>query len=102
MKQPKLVTKPYAPYKPIPPAKTVEQNTTIDSLVVDKDTLYTIESFIAFITSHTKNIDPKDIRLEFEIESEHMYDDYTHTIKMNLLTQSQIDDPSMMSNMLNT
>ena len=93
MKQPKLVTRPYAPYKPIPPAKTIQQNTNIDSLVVDKYIPYTIESFIAFITSHAKNIDPKNIRLEFEIESEHMYDDYTHTIKMNLLTQCQIDNP---------
>lgn len=93
MKQPKLPTRPYAPYKPIPPAKTVEQNTNVDSLVVDKYTLYTIEGFTDFITSHAKNIDPKNIRVEFEIESEHMYDDYTHTIKMNLFTQRQIDNP---------
>jgi hypothetical protein len=93
MKQPKSPTRPYAPWKPQSPAKTVDENTRIAEVIVDKYSLYSIESFADFIKDQAANIDPKDIRMEFEIESEHMYDDYTHTIKLTLFSQRQIDNP---------
>lgn len=95
MKAPKYPQKPYPPYKPAPPAPMVDVNKNIDTVQVDTYNLYTLEEFAALIKGRAKDLDPKDIKFEFEVQKEWCYDDCTTTIVANIIHQTQIPNPQL-------
>jgi hypothetical protein len=95
MKKPKYPNKPYPPYRPSPPPKTVDVETDIGSLDIDTYSDYSIDTLFAVINNHTTNADLKDVRLRFQINKTFDYDDCTYTLEVKLFTTTKVPNPQL-------
>lgn len=95
MKYPRLPMKPYAPFKPTPPAKQVEKKTTIGELTSQEDTEHSIESLAAHIQNVYPNVDHNKVRFSMEVVRDYGYyeNELSTSITIKFYTVDLIDDP---------
>lgn len=94
MKYPKIPTKPYAPWKPQPPAKQIEKKAPLGTLTSQEDSEFTIESLTQHIKEKFPAADVFKLKFHLEISREHGYYDevYTH-LNIHFSTVEMVDDP---------
>lgn len=94
MKIPDYPRKPYALYKPQPPAKEVEQQTKLGTLSSQEDCTHSLESIRQHIVETYPTVDPNSVRFTMEINTTHgYYDEVSTSLEMHFFMVALVDNP---------
>lgn len=95
MKYPKIPTKPWAPYKPQPPAKQIEQQTKLGELSSQEDSTFSIQWFVDYIKENFPTVDPASVRFTAEVNKHYgYYDEVSTSLDFKFFTVSMVDNPN--------
>ena len=95
MKYPKIPTKPWAPYKPQPPAKEVEERRKLGVLTSQEDGVFSIQWFVDYIHENFPNEDPANVRFSMEVNTHHgYYDEVSTSLDFTFYTVSMVPNPN--------
>lgn len=95
MKYPSIPTKPWAPYKPQPPAKEIEQQRKLGVLTSQEDTTFSIQWFVDYIHENFPNEEPANVKFSMEVNKHYgYYDEVSTSLDITFFTVSMIPNPN--------
>jgi len=95
MKYPKIPTKPWAPYKPSPPPKQVEQRNKLGDLTSQEDGEFSVQWFADYINQTFPTVDPSTVKFSMEVNKTYgYYDEVSTSLDFHFYTVSMVDNPN--------
>lgn len=95
MKYPKIPTKPWAPYKPNPPAQQIEQRNKLGDLTSQEDGEFSVQWFIDYISQTFPTVDPHTVKFSMEVNTHHgYYDEVSTSLDFHFYTVGMVDNPN--------
>lgn len=91
-----IPTKPWAPYKPQPPAKEIEEKRKLSVLTSQEGSTFSIQWFVDYVHKNFPNEDPVNVRLSMEINKtycDYNYDEIGTSLDFTFYTVSMIPNP---------